>query len=369
MHKKTGIYIWSIIKYTSIILRFYLYRFQVSGKEKIPVKGPIIFAVNHQYAFLDAIIISCSSPRFPYSLARADVFKSVIARYLLRSINIMPIYRIRDGFREVKKSSQVIKNCVALLKQNEAILIFPEGNHNLKFNLRPLQKGIARIAFGDPDQSLIMNLKIIPVGIQYENYSDSRGRVLVTYGDPIKVGNFSEEYQNDPRRGTNLLLEKVHSQMKHLIVDIPENNYQETYKEWLKRREIHYDLEKQLKSDQIIVRSVTDNNTQHLMGTKTKFSLDTLFYLITNMVLVTMLSIPLILINIFIRLFIKDIGFAGSMKFSLWLAVFPVFNIGIVIALWYTTHQWVIIIGFILIVPITAMLTGYFKYIGNTRPN
>jgi len=279
----------------------------------------------------------------------------------------MPIYRIRDGFSEVRKSSQIIKNCVALLKQDEAILIFPEGNHNLKFNLRPLQKGIARIAFGDPDQSLIVNLIIIPVGVQYENHSAWRGRVLVTYGDPIAVGDFSKEYQNDPRKGTNLLLEKVHSQMKQLIVDIPENNYQETYKKWLERKEVHYDLEKQLKSDQTIIRSITDNSSQHVMGTKAKFSLGKLFYIITNLVLVTILSIPLLLIKIFISIFIKDVGFAGSMKFLLWLAVYPVFSIGLAIALWYITHQWVIIIGFILIVPITAILTGYFKYIGNTR--
>ena len=134
----------------------------------------------------------------------------------------------------------------------------------------------------------------------------------------------------------------------------------------MERREIHYDLEKQLKSDQTIVRSITDNNPQHLIGNKTKFSLSKLFYLITNMILVTILSIPLLLIKIFISRFIKDVGFAGSMKFSLWLAVYPIFNIGLAIALWYTTHQWVIIIGFILIVPITARLTGYFKYIGNT---
>jgi len=367
MYKEIGIYIWSIIKYTSIILRFYLYRFQVSGKEKIPLNGPIIFAVNHQNAFLDAIILSCSSPRFPYSLARADVFKYAIARYLLKSINIIPIYRIRDGFREVKKSSQVIMNCVALLKQNKALLIFPEGYHHLKFTLRPLQKGIARIAFGDPDQSLIMNLKIIPVGIQYENHSAWRGRVLVTYGDPIEVGNFSEEYQNDPRRGTNLLLEKVHSQMKRLIVDIPKNNYQETYKEWLKRREIHYDLEKQLKSDQTIVRSITDKSTLPVIGTKAKFSLAKLFYIITNLILVTILLIPLLLIKVFISIFIKDVGFAGSMKFSLWLAFLPIFYIGSAIALWYIAHQWAIIIGFILIVPITARLTGYLKYMGDTK--
>jgi 1-acyl-sn-glycerol-3-phosphate acyltransferase len=362
MYKEIGIYIWSIIKYTSIILRFYLYKFQISGKEKIPTNGPIIFAVNHQNAFLDAIILSCSSPRFPYSLARADVFKSVIGRFLLKSINIMPIYRFRDGFSAVKKTSQVIQNCVALLKQNKALLIFPEGNHYLRFNLRPFQKGIARIAFGDPDQSLTKKLKIIPVGIQYEHHSAYRGRVLVTYGDPIEVGGFSEEYQKNPRSGINLLLEEVHYRMKQLIVDIPENNYQEICKKWLDRREIYYDLEKQLKSDQIIVRSIIDNSTQQVFDIKPKFSLGKLFYLITNMVLVTILSIPILLVKFIISKFIKDVGFEGSMKFSLWLAILPIFYIGLASTIWFITHQWTIIIGFILIVPITAKLSGYFKY-------
>ena len=359
--------IWIIRNYTSIILRFYFYRYQVSGREKIPAKGPIIFSVNHQNAFLDGVIIACTSSRYPHYLARADVFKSPVARFLLGLLKIMPIYRIRDGLSEVKKSGQVIENCVDMLKQNKAILIFPEGNHYLKFTLRPLQKGIARIAFGDPVQSLDQVVKIIPVGIQYENHTGYLGRVNVTYGDALEVSDFSEESQKNPRNGMNLLLGNLHSKMKELIVDIPGNNYEETYKEWMEKREIHYDLEKQLKSDQSMVRSITNNGPQIADGTKAKFSIGKLLYRITNFILIVMLSIPLLLIKLFISKFIKDVGFEASMKLSLWLVISPIFYFGLAIALWYITHQWVIIIGFLLIVPITVRLTAYLKFIGETK--
>ena len=64
--------------------RTYFKKFKFHGKEKIPNNAGIIFAVNHQNAFLDPITIASQSNTALNFLARADIFKNNIANKLLR---------------------------------------------------------------------------------------------------------------------------------------------------------------------------------------------------------------------------------------------------------------------------------------------
>ena len=77
--------------------RTYFKKLKFHGKEKIPNNAGIIYAVNHQNAFLDPISIASQSNTALNFLARADIFKNKIANKLLRSFNMLPIYRQRDG--------------------------------------------------------------------------------------------------------------------------------------------------------------------------------------------------------------------------------------------------------------------------------
>jgi 1-acyl-sn-glycerol-3-phosphate acyltransferase len=60
-------------QYCRLALYFFYRKWQVQGKENIPL-GPVIFVANHQNAFLDAVLVSCSTQRNPWFLTRASVF-------------------------------------------------------------------------------------------------------------------------------------------------------------------------------------------------------------------------------------------------------------------------------------------------------
>lgn len=110
--------------YVPIGFRIYYRRFQIQHKERVPKTDPVIFAINHQNAFIDPMVIAVTSPRRPWFLTRASIFKSAIARFWLGSLKMLPIYRIRDGIDQVKRNDSAINRCKDLLLEGQTILIF-----------------------------------------------------------------------------------------------------------------------------------------------------------------------------------------------------------------------------------------------------
>lgn len=64
--------------------------------------------------------------------------------------------------------------------------IFPEGTTHDEPTLRPLRTGAARIAL-EAVAAGVADVRIVPVGVSYEDKVDVRGRALVSYGTPIPV--------------------------------------------------------------------------------------------------------------------------------------------------------------------------------------
>ena len=89
--------------------RTYFKNFKYLGKEKIPKNAGIIYAVNHQNAFLDPIVIAGQTNNPINFLARADIFKNKFVYKLLRSVYMLPIYRQRDGVDTIEKIKKPLK--------------------------------------------------------------------------------------------------------------------------------------------------------------------------------------------------------------------------------------------------------------------
>tara|TARA_Y100000992_G_scaffold283237_1_gene232371 strand:+ start:28 stop:1353 length:1326 start_codon:yes stop_codon:yes gene_type:complete len=211
--------------------RTYFKKFKYLGKEKIPKNAGIIYAVNHQNAFLDPIVIAGQTNNPLNFLARADIFKSNIANKLLRSLYMLPIYRQRDGINTIEKNEETFFECHKILRNKESLVIFPEGNHNYFKMLRPLKKGLARIAFGTLSRfGKESPLYIIPLGIDYDNHFNMNSEILLNVGDPIKVSDYYSEYEENSAEAINKLTLKIGKDLESLIINIRDReNYDELY--------------------------------------------------------------------------------------------------------------------------------------------
>ena len=208
-------------------LFFYTKKIIVNGKENIPKKGAVLFLVNHPNGLLDPLIVAVNNPRIQYFLVRAASFKNPLIKRFLESLNLMPIFRMRDGVRQLGNNIEVFDKCFDLLHQQKALMIFPEGSHNHKRNVRNLSKGFTRIIFGALEKNPTLNIHLIPVGVTYQNPSIYPSSVCVQYGTPILANEFHnpEIIHSEIKR----LKETIRYQLKTLSVHIPlDKNYEKT---------------------------------------------------------------------------------------------------------------------------------------------
>jgi len=213
-------YVWyKIVRfYVKLGLVSYFKKIKVYGRENIPKNQPILFVSNHRNGLIDPILIAISSGRVHNFLTRASAFKNPIANFLLRSIKMLPIYRIRDGVDSIQKNQAIFDTCFSAFNKKETVLIFPEGNHGLYRRLRPLSKGFTRIAFGYIDKYAKKDLLIVPIGLNYSDMQEKGSAVSIYYGEPILT--YAYYTPNDENEGIERLKSEVSTALKKLSTHI-----------------------------------------------------------------------------------------------------------------------------------------------------
>jgi 1-acyl-sn-glycerol-3-phosphate acyltransferase len=216
--------------YVRFGLKFYFNRIQVRNEKTLPDRVPLFFAANHQNSFLDAILIAATQRRRLYFLVRSDVFKNSAVRWLLNALNMMPVYRVRDGWSSIKNNVTTFGTTAQLLKDGSAVLIFPEGNHNLQRRLRPLSRGFTKPIRQAIEAAPDLPVHVVPVGLNYSAHLNFRSSVSVLYGSPISV----QEFCNCGQLDANQLRNKLADEMRLLITHIDD---QSDYDEIIKKLE------------------------------------------------------------------------------------------------------------------------------------
>ncbi len=211
--------------FLKISLNFYTQRIRIKGKENIPKKGAVLFAANHPNALLDPLFIAAFNRREIHFLVRADVFKKPLIKKMFASLNMMPIYRMRDGRSSLANNDEIFNKCYQILQKQKSLLIFPQGGHSRERTIPPLSKGFTRIIFGSLEENPDLEIHIIPVGITYQNSSVYPSKVAVNYGIPIPVKQLVKDAPKN--EAISILKQKVSDQLKELSVHITKDEHYE----------------------------------------------------------------------------------------------------------------------------------------------
>jgi len=170
---------------------------------------------------MDALAVLFTHKGQPIFLARADIFKKKFIASLMYFFKILPVYRIRDGFSSLKENDEIFNKTIDVLKNKSGLVILPEGDHAGFRRLRQLKKGICRIAFQSEQASdYNLNIRIIPVGLEFTNYHRFRQVLTVVYGKPIEVSEYNDLYKNSPEKALNELRNRLSSEMMRIMVHI-----------------------------------------------------------------------------------------------------------------------------------------------------
>lgn len=194
----TGLFYYFIRPIARIGIWIYYRKIYLAHLDRIPRNKPVIIAANHPTGFMEPCVMAVFMRRPLYFLVRGDFFRKPVFNFLLRSLNMIPIFRRRDGnYRDLKSNYASFEACYQALRQNQTIMIFPEGTARHEKRLRPVQKGVSRLAFGAFENTdELEDLFIVPVGISY-TYSDRpRSEIMVSCAPALSVRQLLEESEH-----------------------------------------------------------------------------------------------------------------------------------------------------------------------------
>lgn len=221
MHRDSSIY--TVLRFwLRLTLKMYYREIKVVGNPNgVPAKYPVIFAPNHQNAFVDAILVHYAANRQSVSLTRSDVFSNPKLAGVFRHLKMMPVYRPRDGGDIVAQNKKIFDQCAQLLRDKGNLLIFPEGNHGAEFRLRNLQKGFARIGFqAESEADFKLGLHIVPVSINYERHDLFNGALMISYGEPIRLDDYRNEFREHPQQAYKIVRNRLQKEIRKNLIHI-----------------------------------------------------------------------------------------------------------------------------------------------------
>jgi len=168
------------------------FRLRVSGKEKLPKKGPFILSPNHQ-SFLDGPVVASQIPwrlfKDMFYVGTSEIFGKGFLNFLGRTFRLVPV--------DPDSNLVTAMRAGALgLKQGKSLVLYPEGERSIDGTPKKFKKGAAIL-------SAHLSVPIYPVALDGFHDAWPRGRkfprlskLRVRFGDPIDppaAGKNSEE--------------------------------------------------------------------------------------------------------------------------------------------------------------------------------
>lgn len=166
----TNLYFWIFAK-----------RLSIFNHDATKIVTPMILGVNHPNSFLDAVIVGAVMDHRVHFITRSGVFKNPVVRKILRSVNMIPIYRMTDGKDQLANNDATFEEVRKVLQRGEHVLIFVEGfcKHQTTLQL-PLKKGAPRMlmqAWADG-----LDVTFLPVWIRYNSFVEFPKSFDINFG-------------------------------------------------------------------------------------------------------------------------------------------------------------------------------------------
>ncbi|MEO6864656.1 MAG: 1-acyl-sn-glycerol-3-phosphate acyltransferase [Gemmatimonadaceae bacterium] len=180
-----------------VALHWFYRDVRITGSDRIPLQGPILIAMNHQNALVDAILALWIIPRDVRLTAKATLGDGIFGRLLLKVVGIIPLQRASDGptSSDPTRNRNSFKAIIEEMRRGGAVLVFPEGKSHNEPEIAPLKTGLARAALRARETG-VAGIRIIPIGITFEEKSEPDTAVHAQVGDPIVVDDWNGD---DPR--------------------------------------------------------------------------------------------------------------------------------------------------------------------------
>jgi 1-acyl-sn-glycerol-3-phosphate acyltransferase len=114
------------------------FRGEVVGTENFPMEGPFLIASNHA-SHLDPPLVGCQVARQMRFFARRSLWDNRLLAWWLNRVETIPVERDSGDVGAIKRVLQA-------LKENRAVVLFPEGTRTNDGRLQKAKAGVGLMA-------------------------------------------------------------------------------------------------------------------------------------------------------------------------------------------------------------------------------
>lgn len=177
-----------------VVLPTYFGKIDISGQEHLPTEGSVILAPTHRSRW-DALIVPCVTGRQVTGrdlrfMVSANEMKG-IQGWFIRRLGGFPVDPQQPAIASLRCGLEV-------LKHREMMVIFPEGGIFRDGKLHPLKPGLARLALQAEQSQPGLNVKIVPIYIDYDEAVPSLNcDVTVRIGKPLHSNHYTQEIPSE----------------------------------------------------------------------------------------------------------------------------------------------------------------------------
>ena len=174
--------LYSCVKVILKIILSLLFRIKTVGKENV-IDGGAILAGNHSSNW-DPVLVAVTCPRSLAFMAKSELFKFKPFGAFLKKLGVFPVQRGKGDIGAVKTA-------LTILKQEKAMMMFPEGKRMKDGARGEAKPGVVMLA---------THAKVPVVPIKISGKFKPFKKIIISYGEPI----YLDEYY-----GEKLTMEKM----------------------------------------------------------------------------------------------------------------------------------------------------------------
>lgn len=199
------------------LVRLFYPAITVSGRDRVPVAGPVIVVANHPNGLLDPVVLRVALSRPLAFLAKSTLFENPLGRAAMAAFAAIPVFRAHEA--DTSRNEETFERCRRDLAAGGWLALFPEGTSHSDPQLKPLKSGAARIALSvEAAAGFDGRLRILPVGLLYDDKGTFRSAVTAVVGEPFTLEGLGSAWAADERATVAALTTRIGEALAALVV-------------------------------------------------------------------------------------------------------------------------------------------------------
>lgn len=188
------------------------FRGEVAGTDNFPVEGPFLIASNHA-SHLDPPMVGCQIAKQMRFFARKSLWNNRLLAWWLDQVETIPVERDSGDIGAIKK-------VLLALKEDRAVVLFPEGTRSPDGHLQKAKAGVGLMACKT-------GVPVVPCRVYGSFAAFGKGAKVPHFGTPVSIvfgpPIFAAEY-DDPAAG-KARYETAAQRIMDRIAALPEPRY------------------------------------------------------------------------------------------------------------------------------------------------